>query len=95
MTLTLTKEQQQALDANPDGPVEVFDERTQRSYVLISAEAYERAKALLTEEDNDRLVGDMYPHMWEVFGRDGWDDSDLDVYNDPNYQRGSDPRKSA
>jgi hypothetical protein len=27
----------------------------------------------------------MYPHLWEVFGRDGWDDPALDVYNDPDY----------
>ena len=75
------RQAQQALDANPDGPVEVFDERTNKAYVLIGADAYGRAVARLAAED-DQDVQDLYPLMWEVFDRDGWDDPALDVYND-------------
>ena len=29
-----------------------------------------------------QFLRDLYPHVLEVFGRDGWDDPAMDVYND-------------
>jgi hypothetical protein len=82
MTAHLTAEQQQALDARPETPLRLVDPRTNQTYVLLRAEVYERLEALLNEEERDQFVRDMYPHLWEVFGRAGWDDPAMDVYND-------------
>jgi hypothetical protein len=41
----LSPELQQAIDARPDGPVRLVDERTQKEYVLLSAAEYERLLA--------------------------------------------------
>jgi hypothetical protein len=46
----LTEKQQQALDASL-GPAQVLDPRTNKTYVLIAAEAYERIKGLLMQDD--------------------------------------------
>jgi hypothetical protein len=42
MTIPLTQEQQQALDAEPEEPLRFVDPRTLRNYVLLPAELYER-----------------------------------------------------
>jgi hypothetical protein len=42
---SLSPELQQAIDARPDGPVRLVDERTQKEYVLLSAAEYERLLA--------------------------------------------------
>jgi hypothetical protein len=44
--IELTEQQQQAVDAHPE-PARLIDPRTNKTYVLIAAEAYERIKALL------------------------------------------------
>jgi hypothetical protein len=48
--LELTEQQQQAVDASPEPP-RLLDPRTNKTYVLIEAEAYERIKDLLAEDD--------------------------------------------
>ena len=45
----LTEIQQQAVDANPEA--RLFDPRTNKTYVLISAEDYEQIRRLLTDDD--------------------------------------------
>jgi hypothetical protein len=48
--IELTEQQQQALDASPEPP-RLIDPRTNKTYVLIGADAYERIKGLLVEND--------------------------------------------
>ena len=38
---------------------------------------------------DDQLVRDMYPHAMELFGRAGWDDPAMDIYDE------LDPRREA
>jgi hypothetical protein len=47
--ITLTEPQQQALDAARGEPLHLVDPRTQRDYVLLSADAYDRVQSLLDE----------------------------------------------
>jgi hypothetical protein len=56
-------------------------------YVLIREEVYAQVKALLDEEEGHQFVRDMYPYVMEVFGRDGWDDPAMDIYNDLDPRR--------
>lgn len=50
---------------------------------------YARTKDWRSEHDiqEDRFVDELYPYVMEVFGNEGWDGLDMDVYNE------LDPRK--
>ncbi len=84
--IELTQEQRQEL-AKSD-PARAIDPQTKETYVLVRAELYDRIKSLFAEEDDNRFVRDMYSEVMEVFGRTGWDDPAMDVYNE------LDPRKN-
>ena len=79
MSIQLSEEQGRALDAEPESPPRVVDPRTNRTYVLLEAEQYERMKALLEEELDIRAA---YPLMDAVAAKEGWDDPSMDIYND-------------
>lgn len=50
MTVTLTPEQQQALDAQPHEPLQIVDPRTKASFVLLRAEEFERIRDVWEDE---------------------------------------------
>ena len=80
--IELTLEQRQTISREGATPHRAIDPDTQTAYVLIREEVFERIKGLLSEQDDNNFVGDMYRHTMEVFGREGWDDAAMDVYND-------------
>lgn len=80
MPVTLSNEQQQALAAQPDVPLRVIDPQTSEVYVLLKVQQYEQVKALFEVDDFD--VREAYPLMDEVARKEGWDDPEMDVYND-------------
>jgi hypothetical protein len=82
MPVPLTPEQQQALAAEPNRPLRLEDPRTQQTYVLLRLEDYEQIKGLFEDEDFD--IREAYPLMDEVAHREGWDDPDMDSYNEPS-----------
>jgi hypothetical protein len=43
---------------------------------------YERVRRVFEADDDTQFVRAMTPHVMEVFGRDGWDDPAMDVYNE-------------
>jgi hypothetical protein len=86
--LELTAEQRQAVQ-NVKQPVHFHDPETNATYVLVPSEVYDRVKALFEQEEDSQFVRDMYSPAMEVFGRDGWDDPSMDIYND------LDPRRPA
>ena len=47
--IELTEQQQRAVDATPE--VRLIDPRTQKAYVLVGADRFERMKSLLTDGD--------------------------------------------
>jgi hypothetical protein len=81
MTLELTENLQQALDAQPEQPLCVVDPRTHTTYVLIRKDEYERLQGMLYD-DSEFSVRDAYPLMDEVAAKEGWNDSALDSYDE-------------
>ncbi len=85
--IELTLEQRQAVARPAEAPPRALDPDTRTTYVLIREEVYDRVKSLFAEEDDSQFLREMRPHTMEVFGKAGWDDPAMDVYND------LDPRK--
>lgn len=76
--IELSPEQQQALDVQTSGPACVLDPRTNRAYVLVAAEQYERIKSLLNVNDD---LSETYPAQIEAAMRAGWGDAQMDDYD--------------
>jgi hypothetical protein len=87
--LELTEDQRQQVKRANGEPIRLFDPETNRTFVLVPEEVYEKVKTLFAEEGAEHFAGDIYPHVMEVFGREGWDDPAMDVYNE------LDPRREA
>jgi hypothetical protein len=77
MTVPLPDELRTVVIAHPGVPVELVDERTQRAYVLLSAESFQRLKAA-----GDDDIGDSYAAQLESAMQAGWNDPRMDEYND-------------
>ena len=80
--IELTLEQQKALARDCGHLPRVVDPSTRCKYVLVREEMYERLRQRFEEDDASQFVRAMTPHVMNVFGRDGWDDPAMDVYND-------------
>lgn len=86
--IELTPEQRRAVQ-HGEKPVRARDPDTDATWVLVPLEIYQRARMLFEEEEDNQFVRDLYPHVMEVFGRAGWDDPAMDVYDE------LDPRRQA
>ncbi len=86
--IELTREQQKSLVHGEETPPRVLDPVTHTRYVLLREDVYDRVRRLVGS-DEDRFAADLMPHVMELFGRDGWDDPAMDVYNE------LDPRANA
>jgi hypothetical protein len=84
MTTKLSDDLRQALEQE-GGPVHLVDAATNERYVIMRAEQYEKAKALFEEEAFDPR--ELYPLVEESFRKAGWDDPEMDVYNDYDAHR--------
>ncbi len=80
--IELTLEQRKAVAGAPETPPRVMDPSTHTKYVLVREEVYDRVRRLFEADDDSQFVRDMTPHVMEIFGRDGWDDPAMDVYNE-------------
>ena len=56
MSIELTEQQQQAIDAIGESPVRVIDPRTSRSYVLVPEADYEDVREVLEDERRQRAI---------------------------------------
>ena len=74
---TLTPEQrQEILKAGEEPAVPTRRSRdTNRVRVILKADVYDRIRALADD------TGAAYPLAMKVFGQDGWDDPQMDEYN--------------
>ena len=80
--ITLTKELKRALKCSQEAPVRLVDPETKMEYVVLPVEIYELMRkgryyddGPITEEEETALLIE--------FGlRAGWDDPEMDVYND-------------
>lgn len=80
MTMNLTEELRKAIAAQPGRPVHLVDPQTHTDYVLLRADIFDQMQA--SYDDSDYDVREMLPHMAKVFGPAGWDDPEMDVYDD-------------
>ena len=85
--IELPPEQRKAIAELGGLPLRAVDPTTQTSYVLIPEELFARVRTLFVDEESQQFANDAYPGAMAIFGRDGWDDPAMDVYND------LDPRK--
>jgi hypothetical protein len=87
MTIRLTEEQWANVVEGTEVPVRVSDPAESAVFVLVSANVYERFKSLFEEDpvtEQERLF------QLEQFGkRAGWDDPEMDVYDDLDPRRKS------
>jgi len=85
MTTKLSDDLRQALEQEGGSPVHLVDAATNVHYVIMRADQYERVKALFEEEEfNPR---ELYPLVEESFRKAGWDDPEMDLYNDYDAHR--------
>jgi hypothetical protein len=82
LKLQLTAQQRRAAAQPGSGPLRAIDCDTKTTYVLIPEEVYNRARTLFADDEDAQSLRDMYPHVMEVFGRAGWDDPAMDVYDE-------------
>jgi hypothetical protein len=78
--IPLTSEQRQALAENDGGPVEVLDAESGSTSVLMSRDKYEELRTLRSPDEFH--VRDTYDAVSAVFGKAGWDDPQMDAYNE-------------
>jgi hypothetical protein len=76
----LTPELRRAVDAAGEQPVAVIDPETHERYVLLRAEVYERLHVLFDQgpfsQREQRFA------LQEAGKRAGWNDPEMDIYND-------------
>ncbi len=79
MAAELTAELQQALRDHGGGATPVVDPSTNRVYILVPKETYERLKPLFEE---DPLTLEEQRHLLRGAGRRaGWDDPEMEAYD--------------
>jgi hypothetical protein len=87
MPIRLTEGQWANIVQGNEVPLLVRDPAEHETFVLVRAEVYERFKSLFEEDpvtEQERLF------QLEQFGkRAGWDDPEMDVYNDLDPRRNS------
>jgi hypothetical protein len=79
--ITLPKETQEAVRTSEDQPIRLTDPQTNSEYVLLPADLYDQKRELVYEhstltQDEKRAL------MLQAGLRAGWDDPEMDVYND-------------
>jgi hypothetical protein len=83
MTARLSEELQQELARHGGGPIQLVHPGTQKVYVLVAAERFERLKSLV----DDRFdVSDTYAAQDAALAK-VWDDPELDAYADYDRHR--------
>lgn len=77
MSIELTEEQSKALEQAADANPSVTDPRTQKTYVLVTAEVFAQLQALLGSDSDPRHA---YPAIDRAFAP-GWDDPKMADYD--------------
>jgi hypothetical protein len=84
--ITLPKNIQEAIRSSEDQPIRLTDPETKTEYVLLPAELFDQARELFYEHstlspDEKRAL------MLRAGLRAGWDDPEMDVYNELDPRR--------
>ena len=87
MAIQLTDQQWAEMQAEREQPVRISDPSQQARFVLLRTEVYERFQSLFEEDpitEQERLF-----HLRQFGRRAGWDDPEMDVYDDLDPRRRS------
>ena len=84
--IIIPKELQQAVRASQGRPIRLTDPETHAEYILLQAEVYDQILSLCY--DDTPLTHDEKRSLFIQAGlRAGWDDPEMDVYNDLDPRR--------
>lgn len=81
MMTKLPDDLRHAIEKEGGSPVHLVDVATNARYVLMRAEQYENLKTLFVD-DEEFDSRELYPLMAKSAAAAGWDDPEMDVYND-------------
>ena len=87
MTIHLTPEQWHSVQEGLGSPVSVRDPSDTEAFVLLRADVYERFRALF--EDVPMTDQERKQQLQQFGKRAGWDDPEMDIYNDLDPRRPS------
>jgi len=79
MVTKLTTEQRDDLNQHGNKPVPVIDPVTNAVYFLVSSDIFDRLRDVFGDEAAD--VRETYASQSAVAGRAGWDDPEMNVYD--------------
>ncbi|MFY9556369.1 MAG: hypothetical protein WAV20_06200 [Blastocatellia bacterium] len=79
--ITLPKEIQEAVRSSEDQPIRLTDPEANSEYILVPADLDDRIRDLFYEHSTS-TKDERRALMLRAGLRAGWDDSDMDVYND-------------
>lgn len=85
MTIQLTPGQWYSVQEVQGSPIYVRDPSYTEAFVLIRAEVYERFRALF--EDVPATEQERQYHLQQFGIRAGWDDPEMDIYNELDPRR--------
>jgi hypothetical protein len=85
MTVSLSEEQRRAVESAHGSPIYVVDPGCEERFVLITEASFDRIKALLEADDFD--IRETYAAQSAAAGAAGWDDPEMDVYDDYDANR--------
>ncbi len=80
--ITLTKEIQQAIKDAQEDPVRLVDPETDAEYVVVPIETFERMRKGVYYDDGPITEEERTALLVELGLSIGWDDPEMDVYND-------------
>ncbi len=89
MAAQLSDDLRRELEQHGDRPVEVVDPATQKVYLLVPREQYERLRPLFEEEPISAL--EQRELVRRAGRRAGWDDPEMDAYDHYDEHRGPKP----
>lgn len=85
MQYPLSAELREALAAHPGEPIELRDDASDARYVILTKERFEQMQADRALDVQE--VRDFYPAQDRALGLAGWDDPEMDIYNDYDAHR--------
>lgn len=80
MQLPLSSELRQALSAHPGEPLELLHADSGAAYIVVPRERFETLQALLSATDFN--IRETYAAQSRFLGEAGWDDPEMDEYDD-------------
>lgn len=84
--ITLTEELQQAVQEANEQPIRLVDPNTKLEYVVLLAEVFDRVQHVFYDA-NPLTIEEQRALLVQVGLSVGWDDPEMDVYNELDPQR--------